>query len=209
MTREPCRPLGDAIANWPRPSFMVATSRFGYNPPRRRQPPGIAEMGIVEKTQAAAPSRLADVDRFRLRRFVEGLGDELETVSDADRPRRRRGHPRRQSQGGAVPRGRPRAPGTGRQRHRQPRADRPRLRRQAERAAARDAAAAAQQAGHRRCLARRGAGAGGRAHRRRRRSHHAAGPSRARRRRRAPTSPPRSTSWSIRRPAGPMSACAA
>src|SRR5207344_1436551 len=37
-------------------------------------------MGIVEKTHAAAPSTLADVDRFRLRRFVEGLGDELETV---------------------------------------------------------------------------------------------------------------------------------
>ena len=56
---------------------------FGYNPPRRRQPPGIAEMGIVEKAQAAAPSRLADVDRFRLRRFVEGLGDDLETISAA------------------------------------------------------------------------------------------------------------------------------
>ncbi|HYQ19888.1 MAG TPA: hypothetical protein VEQ64_04970, partial [Xanthobacteraceae bacterium] len=56
---------------------------FGYNPPHRRQPPGIAEMGIVEKAHAAAPSRLADVDRFRLRRFVEGLGDDLETVSAA------------------------------------------------------------------------------------------------------------------------------
>jgi UbiD family decarboxylase len=40
-------------------------------------------MGIVEKTQAAAPSKLADVDRFRLRRFVEGLGDDLETISEA------------------------------------------------------------------------------------------------------------------------------
>ena len=40
-------------------------------------------MGIVEKAHAAAPSRLADVDRFRLRRFVEGLGDDLETVSAA------------------------------------------------------------------------------------------------------------------------------
>ena len=39
-------------------------------------------MGIVEKTHATAPSTLADVDRFRLRRFVEGLGDELETVSE-------------------------------------------------------------------------------------------------------------------------------
>ena len=38
-------------------------------------------MGIVEKTHAAAPSTLADVDRFRLRRFVEALGDDLETVS--------------------------------------------------------------------------------------------------------------------------------
>jgi len=33
-------------------------------------------MGIVEKTHAAAPSTLADVDRFRLRRFVEALGDD-------------------------------------------------------------------------------------------------------------------------------------
>ena len=48
-------------------------------------------MGIVEKTHAAAPSTLADVDRFRLRRFVEGLGDELETVREPDRPRRCRG----------------------------------------------------------------------------------------------------------------------
>ena len=30
-------------------------------------------MGIVEKTHAAAPSTLADFDRFRLRRFVEAL----------------------------------------------------------------------------------------------------------------------------------------
>jgi len=43
-------------------------------------------MGIVEKTQAKIPS--LDFDRFRLRRFVEGLtdgacADELETVSAA------------------------------------------------------------------------------------------------------------------------------
>src|SRR5713226_2801131 len=46
-------------------------------------------MGIVEKTQAKAPPQAptlaADVDRFRLRRFVEALDDcsELETVSAA------------------------------------------------------------------------------------------------------------------------------
>ena len=33
-------------------------------------------MGIVEKTQAGT----TDFDRFRLRRFVEGLGDELAVI---------------------------------------------------------------------------------------------------------------------------------
>src|SRR4029077_7544049 len=40
-------------------------------------------MGIVEKTRAAAPTTTADFDRFRLRRFVEGLANELETVDAA------------------------------------------------------------------------------------------------------------------------------
>jgi 2,5-furandicarboxylate decarboxylase 1 len=40
-------------------------------------------MGIVEKARATSSSALADVDRFRLRRFVEGLGDELQTVGEA------------------------------------------------------------------------------------------------------------------------------
>ena len=40
-------------------------------------------MGIVEKTRAAAPATTADFERFRLRRFVEGLSDELETVEEA------------------------------------------------------------------------------------------------------------------------------
>ena len=39
-------------------------------------------MGIVERTRAIAPSAPADFDRFRLRRFVEGLGDELAVVSE-------------------------------------------------------------------------------------------------------------------------------
>ena len=72
---------------------------FGYNPPRRRQPPGIAEMGIVEKTQAAAPSRLADVDRFRLRRFVEGLGRRAR-----DRQRGRSTSPTSRPSSKAIPR---------------------------------------------------------------------------------------------------------
>ncbi len=38
-------------------------------------------MGIVERTRAIAPSAPTDFDRFRLRRFVEGLGDELAVVS--------------------------------------------------------------------------------------------------------------------------------
>jgi hypothetical protein len=36
-------------------------------------------MGIVEKTQTTTTA--VDFDRFRLRRFVESLGDELETVN--------------------------------------------------------------------------------------------------------------------------------
>jgi 2,5-furandicarboxylate decarboxylase 1 len=40
-------------------------------------------MGVVEKTQAGAPATAAEFDRFRLRSFVEGLGDELETVEQA------------------------------------------------------------------------------------------------------------------------------
>jgi len=40
-------------------------------------------MGIIEKTQATAPSAAADFDRFRLRRFVESLDGELETVAEA------------------------------------------------------------------------------------------------------------------------------
>src|SRR5215831_12881507 len=40
-------------------------------------------MGIVERTRAAAPESPAELDRFRLRRFVEGLGDELATVDEA------------------------------------------------------------------------------------------------------------------------------
>jgi 2,5-furandicarboxylate decarboxylase 1 len=41
-------------------------------------------MGIVEKTHTTAPAATADFDRFRLRRFVEGLADdELATVREA------------------------------------------------------------------------------------------------------------------------------
>jgi UbiD family decarboxylase len=40
-------------------------------------------MGVVEKTQAGAPATAAEFDRFRLRSFVEGLGDELKTVEQA------------------------------------------------------------------------------------------------------------------------------
>jgi 2,5-furandicarboxylate decarboxylase 1 len=40
-------------------------------------------MGVVEKTHAGAPATAADFDRFRLRGFVQGLGDELETVEQA------------------------------------------------------------------------------------------------------------------------------
>jgi UbiD family decarboxylase len=42
-------------------------------------------MAIVETAQAKAPSRAAELDRFRLRGFVDSLakGDELETVREA------------------------------------------------------------------------------------------------------------------------------
>ena len=41
-------------------------------------PMGVTAMGIVAKTQARAP--VADFGPFRSRRFVEGLGDGLETL---------------------------------------------------------------------------------------------------------------------------------
>ena len=128
--------------------------------------------------------RVADFDRFRLRRFVEDLGDELATVNEptdlADVANILEGNPKavlfravgpeRQELVGNV---------TG---------SRARIARafgvEPKAAAAGAAAAPAQQARHRRGVARRGAGAGGRADRRRCRSHRAAGASRARRRRR-------------------------
>src|SRR5262249_48488257 len=61
---------------------LLASRAFRYNPRpghNRRAPPA---MNIVEKTKAPpAAAATADFDRFRLRRFVAGLGDELETVS--------------------------------------------------------------------------------------------------------------------------------
>src|SRR5215813_14105840 len=52
-----------------------------YSPPCRARAEGVTAMGIVEKTQAKAS--VADFGRFRLRRFIEGLGDELETLRAA------------------------------------------------------------------------------------------------------------------------------
>src|SRR5262249_11242237 len=62
-----------------------------YNRRAAHEPRRVTAMGIVEKTQAKAP--VADFGRFRLRRFIEGLGDELETLraaSDALRQKRSR-----------------------------------------------------------------------------------------------------------------------
>src|SRR2546421_553172 len=98
-------------------------------------------MGLVEKTQAKAP--VAEFERFRLRRFVEGLGEDLETVHTAtdlaDVAAKLEGNPK-----AVLFRRRRRASGARRQRDRKPRADRTRLRRRAGRLAARAAAAAAQ-----------------------------------------------------------------
>jgi hypothetical protein len=41
-------------------------------------------MGLVEKAQANAPAApVAELERFRLRRFVEGLDEDLDTVHAA------------------------------------------------------------------------------------------------------------------------------
>src|SRR5690348_2071017 len=55
-----------------------------YDRPTRARRPAIMHraegqpMGIVEKPQTRTTA--ADFDRFRLRRFVESLGDELDTI---------------------------------------------------------------------------------------------------------------------------------
>ena len=195
-------PIGRARRLVPRPTLSAIVRARG-------EPVGIVTMGIVEKRQANAPSAAADFDRFRLCRFVESLPpDELETVTEpvdlADVAAVLEGNPNavlfravgpeRQELVGNV---------TG---------SRTRLARAfgvaPNELLAEVPAPPAQQAGHRRGVARGGAGAGGRAHRRRRRPHQASRASRARRRRRPLYLRRRSTSWSIRKPAGPMWACA-
>ena len=136
-------------------------------------------MGIVEKTPAAAPAMVADFDRFRLRRFVEGLGDELEIVGEATDladvaidPRRQCRKPCCSARSGPSIRSlSATSPAAAR-------ASRALSGSQPSALLPRDAAAPAQPAGHRRGRARRSSGAGDRADRRGRRSHHAPGPSR-------------------------------
>ena len=138
-------------------------------------------MNIAETKTVRRQTQAIDLERFRLRRFVESLGpDELETgpepIDLADVADVFEGNPKavlfravgpeRQELVGNVD-GEPRAHGA-------------RLRRRGRRAAAGDPAPPAHHAGHRRDPGRRGAGAGGRADRRGRRPHRAAGASAAR-----------------------------
>jgi hypothetical protein len=56
---------------------------------KKRHMMGTTAMGLVEKAQANAPAApVAELERFRLRRFVEGLDEDLDTVHAAIRPRR-------------------------------------------------------------------------------------------------------------------------
>src|SRR5262249_30012514 len=71
-----------ASANPPRSSRGDRGIPFRYSPAWRGRPIGIVTMGIVERTRAIAPSAPTDFNRFRLRRFVEGLGDELAIVRE-------------------------------------------------------------------------------------------------------------------------------
>ena len=104
-------------------------------------------MNIIDKPEAIRTAAAADLDRFRLRRFIETLpAEELETRSGttdlADVAEVLEGNPRAvlfEAVG-------PERAQLARQRHRQPLAHRARLRRQAERVAAGDPAPHAQQA---------------------------------------------------------------
>jgi len=64
---------------------MAQDRGYAFSPiqPRRERLTGIEEMGIVERARATPSSASADVDRFRLRRFVEDLGDELQTITES------------------------------------------------------------------------------------------------------------------------------
>src|SRR5215813_2086710 len=93
-TRPSAYPSTHAVANWPRPSFMIGAGLCAIVRRAAHEPRGVTAMGIVEKTQAKAP--VADFGRFRLRRFIEGLGDELETLrASRDALRQKRSRSRR------------------------------------------------------------------------------------------------------------------
>ena len=90
---------------------------------RRQETPFV---NIVDKSNAISATAAGDLDRFRLRRFIEELPgrrtrDPQRPIDLADVAQALEGNPQR----GAVQRRRPRAAGTGRQRHRQPRAASP------------------------------------------------------------------------------------
>ena len=145
-----------------------------------------ATMNAIERPGSGIVPR-NDLDRFRLRRFLDDLAGtgEIEMREGAGRYRRYRGDSRRQYEGRALPRRRAGAAGTGRQCAVEPRAPCPRIRGRTGAAGDRDRAPACRQAADRRTEPGRGARAGGRAYRRRRRPHGAAGASSARPRRRA------------------------
>src|SRR6516164_2128573 len=78
-TRRSAYPSTHAVANWPRPSFMIGAALCAIVRRAAHGPMGVTAMGIVEKTQAKAP--VADFDRFstaplrrRLGRWAAAMG---------------------------------------------------------------------------------------------------------------------------------------
>ena len=140
----------------------------------------------MDTNLATVTSEGLDLDRFRLRRFIqEFAGRRARRARREARHRRGRDGARWQCQGGVVPQSWPRGRGARGQCRGQPFAHRPRLRRRAAGIAARAAAPPQAAAPDRRAHARAGAGAAGGLDRRRDRPHQAARPSPSRQRWRA------------------------
>src|SRR6516164_538253 len=81
-TRRPAYPSTYAVANWPRPSFMIGVGLCGIVRRAAHGPMGVTAMGIVANTQASAP--VADFGRFSIAPFRRRAGSKtLRLASDA------------------------------------------------------------------------------------------------------------------------------
>src|SRR5262252_4100133 len=71
-TRRSAYPSTHAVANWPRPSFMIGVGLCGIVRRAAHGPMGVIAMGIVANTQASAP--VADFGRFSIAPFRRRAG---------------------------------------------------------------------------------------------------------------------------------------